>query len=115
MIFGCTSSVRSRIICLILLLPAGYMWGSKRAEARPIGAGRVEAPPTRSAVESKRLRILAIRLRPGEDLRQAIEELVKKLERYARGSYSPPSAACRMPQFDLPIRKNRQPLPASLK
>ncbi|HEY0430771.1 MAG TPA: PPC domain-containing DNA-binding protein, partial [Pyrinomonadaceae bacterium] len=51
--------------------------GQQRAEARPIGAGRVKAPPTRSAVESRRLRILAIRLRPGQDLRQAIEELVK--------------------------------------
>ena len=65
-----------RPVCAMLLLVACIGWLSGRTEARTVGQAGLKA--SRSTPESKRLRILAIRLRPGQDLRKGIEDLVKE-------------------------------------
>lgn len=74
----------TKTLCLALALLAwsGLVSKSLCAQSRSTkeklaAAAILKAPESESFPESKKLRIVAIRLRPGEDLRQRIEELVK--------------------------------------
>jgi predicted DNA-binding protein with PD1-like motif len=63
---------------LLLFVWSVWVNGKTLAQPRPpVSTRSAKAPKTKLFPESKKLRIVAIRLRPGQDLRQEIEELVK--------------------------------------
>jgi uncharacterized protein len=73
--FACDGKrLRVKPICVRLLLVVCLGCLNVRTEATTVG--RAGAKTSRPAPETKRLRLLAIRLRPGQDLRKGIEDLV---------------------------------------
>jgi len=74
----------TKTLCLALALLAWGGWVSKNICAQSqstkeklAASAILKAPESASFAESNKLRIVAVRLRPGEDLRKRIEELVK--------------------------------------